>query len=107
MISATSPTNERIDRLFLGVPGTYCMPDQGVALTPKQLLVTTEELKQLIDVFISLGVTKVRLTGGEPLLRKDIIEIVGYIRSKPSIQKIGLYSNSGRLSMFFKMCPLS
>ena len=76
------------------------MPDEGVDLTPKQLLVSTEELKQLVDIFASLGVTKVRLTGGEPLLRKDIVEIVEYIRSKPSIQKIGLYVSSGCSKMF-------
>ena len=67
------------------------MPDEGVALTPKEKLVTTDELLRLVEVFVSLGVTKVRLTGGEPLLRKDIVEIIRYLRSKPTIQKIGLY----------------
>ncbi|XP_003739031.1 molybdenum cofactor biosynthesis protein 1 [Galendromus occidentalis] len=77
---------------------TYCMPDEGVPLTPKELLLTSDELKRLIDVFVSLGVTKVRLTGGEPLLRKDIVDIVRYLRSKVSINKIGITTNGLVLS---------
>jgi GTP 3',8-cyclase / cyclic pyranopterin monophosphate synthase len=56
---------------------TYCMPEAGIAhLTPNSDLLTSEEILRLASVFVSLGVTKIRLTGGEPTLRSDLIEIV-------------------------------
>ena len=53
------------------------MPAEGVTLTPSANLLTTEEVITLTRLFASQGITKVRLTGGEPLVRKDIVEIVG------------------------------
>ncbi len=58
-------------------PGQYCMPEEGVALTPQASLLTSEEIVTIARLFVSQGVSKVRLTGGEPLVRKDIIDIVG------------------------------
>ncbi|XP_067130506.1 molybdenum cofactor biosynthesis protein 1-like isoform X2 [Centruroides vittatus] len=55
----------------------YCMPEEGIKLTPNSHLLSTEELLQLINLFSKLGVNKIRFTGGEPLIRKDIIEIIG------------------------------
>ena len=55
------------------------MPEQGVPLTPKDQLLTTDEVVSLSKVFVSEGVQKIRLTGGEPLLRKDIVSICGEI----------------------------
>eukprot|EP00808_Paulinella_micropora_P021034 g53044.t1 len=55
---------------------TYCMPAEGVALTPKQELLTSEELLRLVDLFVREGVKKVRFTGGEPTMRKDLVQIV-------------------------------
>ncbi len=51
---------------------TYCMPKQGIPLSPKSHLMTYEEIYQIASVFVKNGVTKIRLTGGEPLIRKDI-----------------------------------
>lgn len=53
------------------------MPEDGLKLTPKQRLLTTQEIITLSRLFVSQGVTKIRLTGGEPLVRKDIIDIIG------------------------------
>lgn len=53
------------------------MPEEGVTLTPKQHLLTTDEILYLADLFVREGVTKIRLTGGEPTVRKDIVDIVG------------------------------
>ena len=59
----------------------YCMPKEGIAYFPKESLLSTEEIKRLIEVFQSLGVNKIRLTGGEPLLRSDIADILAHIYS--------------------------
>lgn len=58
----------------------YCMPASGVPLTPNTQLLTTAELLRLGGIFASRGVDKVRLTGGEPLLRRDIVDIVSGLR---------------------------
>ena len=57
--------------------GQYCMPEEGVNLTSKSELLTTSEIIQLAELFVQQGVTKIRLTGGEPLVRPDLVEIVG------------------------------
>lgn len=59
----------------------YCMPDKGIKFFPKETLLTTEEIKRLVTVFKSLGVAKIRLTGGEPLLRPDVEEIIAHIHA--------------------------
>jgi cyclic pyranopterin phosphate synthase len=53
------------------------MPEDGIELSPKQNLLTTDEVVRLATLFVHAGVKKIRLTGGEPTVRKDIIEIVG------------------------------
>lgn len=53
----------------------YCMPAEGVALTPTQQMLSTGEIERLARVFAGAGVEKVRLTGGEPLARKDAVEV--------------------------------
>ncbi|MES2239375.1 MAG: GTP 3',8-cyclase MoaA [Bacteroidota bacterium] len=55
---------------------TYCMPAEGIALTPKKELMTADELVAIAQTFVNNGVNKIRLTGGEPLLRKDFPEII-------------------------------
>ncbi|MBO9583770.1 MAG: GTP 3',8-cyclase MoaA [Flavobacterium sp.] len=55
---------------------TYCMPADGIALSPKASLMTAEEIFAIAETFVKNGVDKIRLTGGEPLLRKDFPEIV-------------------------------
>ena len=53
------------------------MPENGVPLTPVDDLLSTAEIVKLAGLFVSQGVTKIRLTGGEPLVRKDIVHLVG------------------------------
>ncbi|MEN9909802.1 MAG: hypothetical protein RLZZ540_2951 [Bacteroidota bacterium] len=55
---------------------TYCMPAEGIALTPKKELMTADEVFAIAQIFVNNGVDKIRLTGGEPLLRKDFPEII-------------------------------
>jgi len=53
------------------------MPEEGVLLSQEKLLLTSEEIVRLAKLFVSEGVNKIRLTGGEPTVRKDLIHIVG------------------------------
>ena len=53
------------------------MPEEGVDLTSKSELLTTAEILQLSQLFVQQGVNKIRLTGGEPLVRRDLIELIG------------------------------
>ncbi|ODH46723.1 molybdenum cofactor biosynthesis protein A [Paracoccidioides brasiliensis] len=57
----------------------YCMPEEGVPLSPPAHLLTTPEIVYLSSLFVSQGVTKIRLTGGEPTVRKDIVSILQQI----------------------------
>lgn len=59
--------------------GQYCMPEEGVELSPNAELLKTEEIITLAKLFVQEGVNKIRLTGGEPLVRKDIVELCGMI----------------------------
>ncbi len=62
---------------------TYCMPADGIQLTPKEHLMTADEIFAIAKTFVSHGVTKIRLTGGEPLVRKDFAEILEKLASLP------------------------
>lgn len=54
----------------------YCMPEEGVPLSPPRALLTTPEIVLLASVFVAQGVTKIRLTGGEPTVRRDMVPLV-------------------------------
>ncbi|XP_067130439.1 uncharacterized protein [Centruroides vittatus] len=71
----------------------YCMPEEGIKLTPNSHLLSTEELLQLINLFSKLGVNKIRFTGGEPLIRKDIIEIIEKTSNIETIEQISITTN--------------
>ncbi|MBN4066030.1 radical SAM protein, partial [Candidatus Amoebophilus asiaticus] len=55
---------------------TYCMPEEGVQLSPQHSLLKADEIFDIAKIFVELGVKKIRLTGGEPLVRKDAAEII-------------------------------
>jgi cyclic pyranopterin phosphate synthase len=61
----------------------YCMPEAEYVWLPRRDLLTFEEISTLVDVFTDLGVDKVRLTGGEPLLRRDLPTLVEMLSAKP------------------------
>ena len=71
----------------------YCMPEQGIDLTPNENLLSRTELSRLVRLFAALGVTKVRLTGGEPLVYKEIVSVCQDIRSIPQITQLGITTN--------------
>lgn len=57
------------------------MPAEGVKLTKNEGILQTDEIVRLADIFVRKGVRKIRLTGGEPTVRKDIVDIVGKLDS--------------------------
>lgn len=81
---------------------TYCMPHDFNQWLPSQDLLTTEELITIIDVATQNGITEVRLTGGEPLLRPDIVEIVARIKSLPNPPELSLTTNGLNLAKYAK-----
>jgi len=62
---------------------TYCMPEHGIPLSPAKELMTAAEIGKFAEIFVGLGVKKIRLTGGEPLLRKDFREIAELLAAFP------------------------
>src|SRR5262249_34885611 len=72
----------------------YCMPEDDYAWLPREDVLHFEEMSALTDVFISLGVDKVRLTGGEPLLRRDMPALVAMLSAKPGIKDLALTTNA-------------
>src|SRR6202171_1727255 len=66
----------------------YCMPQEEYIWLPRQELLTFEEITRLVEVFTSLGVTDVRLTGGEPLLRRDLPRLVQMLAATPRIRDL-------------------
>jgi GTP 3',8-cyclase len=71
----------------------YCMPGEDYVWLPRQELLTFEEISRLVDVFTSLGVEDVRLTGGEPLLRRDLPKLVQMLTANPRIRDLALTTN--------------
>jgi len=71
----------------------YCMPEDDYVWLPREDVLHFEETSALVDVFLSLGVDKVRLTGGEPLLRRDLPALVGMIAAKPGLKDLALTTN--------------
>ncbi|KAI0066493.1 molybdenum cofactor biosynthesis prote [Artomyces pyxidatus] len=73
----------------------YCMPEEGVVLSPKPNILTDGEVVRLATLFVKSGVTKIRLTGGEPTIRKGIVDLVGRLNGLRAcgLESIGLTSN--------------
>jgi cyclic pyranopterin phosphate synthase len=71
----------------------YCMPEQEYVWLPKHDILHFEEIDRIVDVFLDLGVRKVRLTGGEPLLRKDFPVLVERLAVKDRIEDLALTTN--------------
>jgi cyclic pyranopterin phosphate synthase len=71
----------------------YCMPEPEYVWLPREDLLTFEEISSLVDIFLSMGVDKVRLTGGEPLLRRDLPALVERLARKPALQDLAITTN--------------
>jgi cyclic pyranopterin phosphate synthase len=71
----------------------YCMPEEEYHWLPREDILSFEEMAYLVDVFTGLGVDKVRLTGGEPLLRKDLPRLIAMIAANPRLRDLALTTN--------------
>src|SRR5215467_4293815 len=71
----------------------YCMPEDDYTWLPREDVLHFEEISALVDVFLSLGVDKIRLTGGEPLLRRDLSLLVGMLSAKVGLGDLALTTN--------------
>jgi cyclic pyranopterin phosphate synthase len=71
----------------------YCMPEEEYRWLPRGDILDFEEIAALVDAFTDVGVERVRLTGGEPLLRRDLAQLVTLLATKPALRDIALTTN--------------
>jgi len=81
---------------------SYCMPHDFAAWLPNENLLTTDELITVIEVAVDEGINEIRLTGGEPLLRPDIVEIVARINAIKNAPKLSMTTNGLALAKLAK-----
>ena len=76
----------------------YCMPEEGINYVARRELMTYEEMVRIVSAFAKQGISKVRITGGEPFLRKDMMQFLEAISQIPEIEKINITSNGTLLT---------
>jgi len=80
----------------------YCMPEEGVPWVPREEVLSFEEIVTVVEAAAACGVYKVRLTGGEPLMRRDIEKLVALVARIPGIRDLALTTNGVRLGSYAK-----
>jgi cyclic pyranopterin phosphate synthase len=76
----------------------YCMPEDNVQFGPREEILSFEEIERFVRVAAQLGVTKLRITGGEPLIRKDLPTLISHLMGIPGIRDLALTTNGVLLS---------
>lgn len=71
----------------------YCMPQEGVQLMRHEDILSFEEIAQIVETLVPLGISKIRFTGGEPLVRKGIEQLIGMISAIPGVNDLSLTTN--------------
>jgi GTP 3',8-cyclase len=100
------PFNRRINYLRISVTDRcnlrcrYCMPEDGVTMVAHNQILSFEEIREVVSVAVPLGINKVRLTGGEPLVRKDIVKLVEMIAGVEGVKDLGITTNGILLSKY-------
>ncbi len=91
--------NRIIDYLRLAVTDKcnlrcqYCMPEYGIAFKPKKELLSYEEMLRLVKLLVPMGISKIRITGGEPFLRKDLMQLLRKMSCFKGLDNIALTTN--------------
>lgn len=80
----------------------YCMPPEGIDCLPRKNFLSADEIKRLVRIFCGLGINKIRLTGGEPLLRPDVLLIADKISRLKGVHELTLTTNGSRLKELAK-----
>jgi GTP 3',8-cyclase len=98
-MAVNPPAGQKVDYLRLSVTDrcnyrcVYCMPPEGVPFKPHEDILSYEDMGFFVRAAVELGISKVRITGGEPLVRKGLTDLVGLIRAIPGIRDISLTTN--------------
>lgn len=71
----------------------YCMPEEGIQYLPKPELMTYEEMLSIVGLMVEMGIEKVRITGGEPFVRRDMLHFLGDLAAIPGLRTINLTTN--------------
>lgn len=71
----------------------YCMPEEGIKYLPKHQLLTYEEMERIVRVLARLGVSKVRITGGEPFVRNGLMDFMWRLRETPGVEELHITTN--------------
>ena len=79
----------------------YCMPD-GISFLPVKEILTLEEIVEVCKIGVELGICKVKITGGEPLVRRDCVKLVRMIKAIPNIEQVTLTTNGVVLKQYAK-----
>ena len=72
----------------------YCMPTEAMEWQPKAEILSYEEIIRLTEIFVSLGITKLRVTGGEPMIRRDIEELIAPLAKLPGVEDLAMTTNA-------------
>lgn len=102
----TDRFNRRIDYLRISISDRcnlrcrYCMPERGIELIPHEQILTYEEIIRIVRVFASSGISKIRLTGGEPLVRTGVVDLIRRLGQVPEIHDLSLTTNGVLLESF-------
>ncbi len=100
MKTLTDPFGRSITYLRISVTDrcnlrcVYCLPEEGIRWQARERQLSAGEIAQITSAFAQVGVTQVRLTGGEPLVRPDILDIVARLASIPGIKEVSLTTNA-------------
>ncbi len=71
----------------------YCMPEEGISYVAKEDLLSYEEMLRMVGLLAQMGIEKIRITGGEPFVRKDMLNFLGQLCQLPGIRKVNLTTN--------------
>ncbi|MCU0348399.1 MAG: GTP 3',8-cyclase MoaA [Saprospiraceae bacterium] len=71
----------------------YCMPEEGIEYLPKAELMTYEEMLRIVQVMVRMGIEKLRITGGEPFIRRDMMDFLGEISQLDGLRQINITTN--------------
>ncbi len=78
----------------------YCMPDEGIPLIDHEDILTYEEILRLARIYARAGISKIRITGGEPLVRKGVVDFIGQLGNIPGIEDLSMTTNAVLLKPF-------